>query len=434
MRISLRRRTHDLADDTMTTTAHISHDLAYDAITNAEKIDHGRDRAHDLAHETIAITERTAPSRPGAHDLANDTIITQHMGHDLAFDTITDTEHIARSSHNIEQDAFWFPSERSTRRQANLPQTLGNRSRTTPKPALARVMESTNPGKTLPPLPAKKDSETLQTPRRVPPSGERGSNGQTVAYQSQASPKKDGDSPVKKPDDSSPKTPRKEASETFGARDSPNQTTSAAKNRHQTTESSDISTWKERLRRVGDTRTSMDYSPGKPHAPSAPASQTRSGQPTVTLSHDDGGDEAVHRSPTRRETGTGKQIPKGYQQMESTSHGQSSKQGEEALSKSKMASGIPDSGSQMPMGHHICEWRSRYLGLSDAFDKLKRELDVALEHQASQGAADRDMGNAPHPSDDGIEGLTIIVHRRCKEDLVLNTDLREEELVPMGEQ
>lgn len=90
----------------------------------------------------------------------------------------------------------------------------------------------------------------------------------------------------------------------------------------------------------------------------------------------------------------------------------------------------PNSESEISLSRHVCEWRSRYLGLSDAFDKLKIELDIALEHQASQGIAGGELGGASHQyqyDDYGIEGLTIIVHRRSKEDLVLNTDLREEE-------
>ncbi|UKZ63638.1 uncharacterized protein TrAtP1_004864 [Trichoderma atroviride] len=96
----------------------------------------------------------------------------------------------------------------------------------------------------------------------------------------------------------------------------------------------------------------------------------------------------------------------------------------------------PDDDSEMPSSHHICEWRSRYLGLSAAFDKLQSELDIALQQQATADTVGQEPVTASHQNrynDYDIEGLTIIVHRRSKEDLVLNTDLREEEFSDIGE-
>ncbi|KOS19301.1 hypothetical protein ESCO_000169 [Escovopsis weberi] len=73
---------------------------------------------------------------------------------------------------------------------------------------------------------------------------------------------------------------------------------------------------------------------------------------------------------------------------------------------------------------HSCEWRSKFVNLTTDLKQLKTELN-ALDDQG--GAPTRDApGKRREPTsrmfpDSGIEGLTVIVHRRYKEDLVLNT-------------
>ncbi|PHH72487.1 hypothetical protein CDD82_5961 [Ophiocordyceps australis] len=78
---------------------------------------------------------------------------------------------------------------------------------------------------------------------------------------------------------------------------------------------------------------------------------------------------------------------------------------------------------------HSCSWRERYMKLSAEVDKWKSELkscDPGEEVMASR----RDIGVGEAiaqqaASDDlGIEGLTIVVHMRHRDDLVINTDLR----------
>jgi hypothetical protein len=196
-------------------------------------------------------------------------------------------------------------------------------------------------------------------------------------------------------------------------------------------ESSDVSTWKQKLRKVNDTPMSKSNSPRKANSPLAPGSQEQFHQSPIPFLHDEQG---VTSSTVRHETDVEEQTYKVYEQAKSINHSSDSSQAEDAVEEPKVA---PKEDPEMPISHHICEWRSRYLGLSAAFDKLKNELDIALEHQASPDIAEQGSGNASHQdqyNDYGIEGLTIIVHRRCKEDLVLNTDLREEELAYVGEQ
>ncbi|KAK5989947.1 hypothetical protein PT974_08210 [Cladobotryum mycophilum] len=96
--------------------------------------------------------------------------------------------------------------------------------------------------------------------------------------------------------------------------------------------------------------------------------------------------------------------------------------------KSKTSSGSFNTKSRASSSQHTCEWRTRYIGLTSELEQLKTELN-ALEDQTCQHGEDVGSGNESnqHVCDDsGIEGLTVIVHRRYKEDIVLNTDLRDE--------
>ncbi|KAH6606802.1 atp synthase subunit delta [Trichoderma cornu-damae] len=316
----------------------------------------------------------------------------RRRAHDLADDVTTNTRQMARNLHSIEQDALWAHSEVPRALQADERlQTLENASQSAPKP----TVEGT-------------EVESLNTKR--------------------------GGSPARGRGDSNPKTPRREATETLGAENSSKEVITAAQSPQQNVESSDLSTLKQQLRKASETAASIHGSSGNAGgSPSASGSEKLSRQSPGTVPRD----EDAPPSPTApREADSGKQTPKGCEEMKSTKHGASSSQAEDAIEESKATCDELDSGSEAAISHHICEWRSRYLGLSAAFDKLKEELDVALENQGNQDDANRESGSASHQhrcDDYGIEGLTIIVHRRCKEDLVLNTDLREEDVGRMGE-
>ncbi|KND87929.1 hypothetical protein TOPH_07415 [Tolypocladium ophioglossoides CBS 100239] len=84
---------------------------------------------------------------------------------------------------------------------------------------------------------------------------------------------------------------------------------------------------------------------------------------------------------------------------------------------------------------HSCVWRDRYLDLSVEVEKWKSELnscDRSDEALADELPTRRDKGvgvdlrQGGTADDVGIEGLTIVVHMRYKDDLVINTDLRGE--------
>lgn len=68
---------------------------------------------------------------------------------------------------------------------------------------------------------------------------------------------------------------------------------------------------------------------------------------------------------------------------------------------------------------HSCTWRTRYIDLSSEMDRIRAEL------KSSSG-----KGTGPQSDhrcrEVGIEGLTIVMHMRGKDDLVINTDLTRE--------
>lgn len=154
--------------------------------------------------------------------------------------------------------------------------------------------------------------------------------------------------------------------------------------------------------------------------------------PTAFLQNE----ETVTRSTRGYGAETEEQTSRAQKQRESIKDSMESILAENDNTATKITLTAPDDDSEMRSSHHICEWRSRYLGLSAAFDKLQSELDVALQQQTNLGTGGKELGTASHNNgyvNYGIEGLTIIVHRRSKEDLVLNTDLREEEFCDIGE-
>ncbi|PTB46258.1 hypothetical protein M441DRAFT_444822 [Trichoderma asperellum CBS 433.97] len=249
-------------------------------------------------------------------------------------------------------------------------------------------------------------------------------------------------SPTRKATDLISKTPGAGegggAGETIGFQDSLRKAAVAnsTKSPKQNIESSDASTWRQQLRKVGDTLLSRSNSLKKTHSPSTLGSQLHSPQSPAVFLHN----ERISASSSRRhEVETKERAFGAHKQMGSIDDNMENvveEIAEIAETEPKITLTAPDEDPEMPISHHICEWRSRYLGLSTAFDKLKSELDIALQHQSNPDNVEQGLGTASRHdqyNDYGIEGLTIIVHRRYKEDLVLNTDLREEELGDIGE-
>ena len=81
---------------------------------------------------------------------------------------------------------------------------------------------------------------------------------------------------------------------------------------------------------------------------------------------------------------------------------------------------------------HACEWRARCMDLSSEVDALRSEVEdsqssasVHRNDSVVRSAAQIDVGVGGDLvcEDFGIEGLTIVMHLRGKDDLVINTDL-----------
>ncbi|KAF5026281.1 hypothetical protein F66182_1631 [Fusarium sp. NRRL 66182] len=84
---------------------------------------------------------------------------------------------------------------------------------------------------------------------------------------------------------------------------------------------------------------------------------------------------------------------------------------------------IHDPRPVMPY-NHMCAWRARYMDLKADVDQLGAES----VHQSPGKQAEGGIGascSLPH-GDIDIEGLTVVMHLRGREDLVINTDLKED--------
>lgn len=242
---------------------------------------------------------------------------------------------------------------------------------------------------------------------------------------------KNTNSPTRKAIGVSPKTPGSGVGTTIESEDLLRRVVVAnsTKSPKPNIEPSDVSTWKQQLRKVGDTR---GNSSKKPYSPLAAGSHLHSSQsPIVFLQNE----EIAARSPREYGAETKVQTSRSQKQRESINDSMESILAENNSTEPKTTLTAPDDDSEVPSSH-VCEWRSRYLGLSAAFDKLQSELDVALQQQTNADTVGQGPDTASHNNqynDYGIEGLTIIVHRRSREDLILNTDLREEEFSDIGE-
>ncbi|KAI1410178.1 hypothetical protein F5Y13DRAFT_202535 [Hypoxylon sp. FL1857] len=78
--------------------------------------------------------------------------------------------------------------------------------------------------------------------------------------------------------------------------------------------------------------------------------------------------------------------------------------------------------------NHDCNWKDRYLALAAEIRLLKAELSTRASLAIRDDNYTREAGEdiANHDDDLGIEGVTIIMHLRGRDDLVINTDLTQE--------
>ncbi|KAJ0163318.1 hypothetical protein CTA2_3181 [Colletotrichum tanaceti] len=83
--------------------------------------------------------------------------------------------------------------------------------------------------------------------------------------------------------------------------------------------------------------------------------------------------------------------------------------------------------SPMPImpPNHTCSWKDRYLNLTAEVRQLKAEI---LSQGRRMGSEHVDVGVDVGQGEDyglGVEGLTIVMHLKGKDDLVINTDLTQ---------
>ncbi|KAM0218828.1 hypothetical protein ACHAQI_001148 [Fusarium lateritium] len=106
---------------------------------------------------------------------------------------------------------------------------------------------------------------------------------------------------------------------------------------------------------------------------------------------------------------------------ESTSSRLVSVTGEQARKDSEMSTLIYDPSPVMPYDH-MCAWRARYMDLKSQIDQFELESSYPTAERTTEGVGP----SCSHPNGDiDIEGLTVVMHLRGKDDLVINTDLKE---------
>ncbi|KAG5661594.1 hypothetical protein KAF25_005716 [Fusarium avenaceum] len=95
--------------------------------------------------------------------------------------------------------------------------------------------------------------------------------------------------------------------------------------------------------------------------------------------------------------------------------------GEQRRNDSEMSTLIYDPSPVMPYDH-MCAWRARYMDLKSQIDQFELEASYPPAGKTTEGAGP----SCSHPNGDiDIEGLTVVMHLRGKDDLVINTDLKE---------
>ncbi|KAJ6789891.1 hypothetical protein PWT90_06337 [Aphanocladium album] len=83
----------------------------------------------------------------------------------------------------------------------------------------------------------------------------------------------------------------------------------------------------------------------------------------------------------------------------------------------RLPSIMKPSGRVRPRDQHSCHWRDRFMDLSAEVDQLRDELDSCEPDVAYPEREDE-------CDDAGIDGLTVVIHLKGRDDLVINTDLR----------
>ncbi|TID01783.1 hypothetical protein CH35J_004500 [Colletotrichum higginsianum] len=75
--------------------------------------------------------------------------------------------------------------------------------------------------------------------------------------------------------------------------------------------------------------------------------------------------------------------------------------------------------------NHTCSWKDRYLNLTAEVRQLKAEI---LSQERRKSSELVDVGVDVGQGEDyglGVEGLTIVMHLKGKDDLIINTDLTQ---------
>ncbi|KAK1992029.1 hypothetical protein LX36DRAFT_589257 [Colletotrichum falcatum] len=82
--------------------------------------------------------------------------------------------------------------------------------------------------------------------------------------------------------------------------------------------------------------------------------------------------------------------------------------------------------SPMPImpPNHTCSWKERYLNLTAEVRQLKAEIVSQEQHNSSE-RVDIETNVSQGDNDLGVEGLTIVMHLKGKDDLIINTDLTQ---------
>ncbi|KAH7188315.1 uncharacterized protein B0J16DRAFT_317985 [Fusarium flagelliforme] len=88
---------------------------------------------------------------------------------------------------------------------------------------------------------------------------------------------------------------------------------------------------------------------------------------------------------------------------------------------SVMSTVIHDPTPMMPF-NHMCAWRARYMDLKSQVDQLGDESSHTLPKKRAEGVGTLYTHNH---TDVDIEGLTVVMHFKGQDDLVINTDLSE---------
>ncbi|KAK7951735.1 uncharacterized protein PG986_007463 [Apiospora aurea] len=76
--------------------------------------------------------------------------------------------------------------------------------------------------------------------------------------------------------------------------------------------------------------------------------------------------------------------------------------------------------------NHECRWKDRYMALTSEIRQLKAEMSTRESFHDADADSARDQGSQQQDEDLGIQGLTIVMHLKGKDDLVINTDLTQE--------